>query len=174
MDVSRTPVREALRALESEGFVEIRPHHGAYVSTVTQEDVQEIYEVRGLIEPETVRQVTPVIPNAVLDQLEESLENVREQSDLVESVNAFHKVRVESVENELLKEVSYVVNGHAVRVRRFSQIHLRLLDEKSHREYLAIVRAMRERDAARAAQLMALHLEKSGQRMTELSSAFEV
>jgi DNA-binding GntR family transcriptional regulator len=102
------------------------------------------------------------------------LENVQEQPDLVESVNAFHDVRVESVENELLREVSYVVNGHAVRVRRFAQIHLRLLDEKSREEYLAIVRAMRERDAARAAELMALHLEKSGQRKKELSSVFEV
>jgi DNA-binding GntR family transcriptional regulator len=73
MEVIRTPVREALRGLESEGFVEIRPHHGAYVATVAPEDVQEIYEVRALIEPETVRQVTPAIPDAVLDQLEESL-----------------------------------------------------------------------------------------------------
>jgi DNA-binding GntR family transcriptional regulator len=170
LDVSRTPVREALVVLESEGFVEIRPHHGAYVSTVTAQDVQEIYEVRALIEPEMVRHVTPVIPDEVLEQLEKSLEEVEEQSDYVKSVIAFHDMVAGFVENGLLREIVDAINQRAIRVRRFAQLHLQLHDVESHAEHCAIIRAMQQRDADGAAELMALHIENSARRMQKLAS----
>ena len=78
LGVSRTPVREALKALEAEGFVEIRSHYGAFIAQVSDEDVQNIYEVRKLLESEVARQVATQIPDTVLDQLKEALqENIQ-------------------------------------------------------------------------------------------------
>jgi DNA-binding GntR family transcriptional regulator len=171
--VSGTPIREALKALESEGFVEILPHQGAYVTTLTPQDVQEIYEVRALIEPEVVRQVTPVIPDEVLEKVEKSLEEVEEQADYVKSVIAFHDTVAGFVENMLLREIVDAVDRRAIRVRRYAQLRLRLHDTESHAEHCAVVRAMRQRDADRAAELMMIHIENSAQRMRELSSAVE-
>ena len=50
MGVSRTPVREALRQLELEGLVSIIPNKGAYVTSITEKDVEDIYTIRSLLE----------------------------------------------------------------------------------------------------------------------------
>ena len=50
LGVSRTPVREALRQLELEGLVTIIPNKGAYVTGITEKDVQDIYQIRSMLE----------------------------------------------------------------------------------------------------------------------------
>lgn len=50
LDVSRGPIRQALARLEQEGHVEIRRHRGAFVSTLTKTDVEEVHTLRGAIE----------------------------------------------------------------------------------------------------------------------------
>jgi DNA-binding GntR family transcriptional regulator len=49
MGVSHTPVREAIRQLEAEGFVEIIPNRGAIVTGLTEEDAREIFSIRALL-----------------------------------------------------------------------------------------------------------------------------
>jgi DNA-binding GntR family transcriptional regulator len=53
--VSRITVREALRKLHEEGLVELIPHRGAFVKTLTPQLVKEIYTLRALLEPHAVR-----------------------------------------------------------------------------------------------------------------------
>ncbi|HET8790120.1 MAG TPA: GntR family transcriptional regulator [Modicisalibacter sp.] len=53
--VSRTPVREALRELVSEGWLEAIPHHGARVMAWTEKDAHEVFEIRLVLEPMAVR-----------------------------------------------------------------------------------------------------------------------
>src|SRR4030067_1886998 len=48
--ISRTPIREAFRQLESEGFIPITPRKGAVVSPITDKDVSEFYEIKSLLE----------------------------------------------------------------------------------------------------------------------------
>ncbi len=55
LGVSRTPLREALRRLASEGFVELQPHRGAVVSGVSEEDMRASFEARFVIEPPAAR-----------------------------------------------------------------------------------------------------------------------
>jgi DNA-binding GntR family transcriptional regulator len=55
LNVSRTPIRESLKAVESEGLIEIRPHRGAFVTRVTREDIANVYKVRMLLEPAAAR-----------------------------------------------------------------------------------------------------------------------
>ena len=171
LEVSRTPIREALRALESEGFVDIVPHRGAYVATVTQRDIQEIYQVRALLEAEMVRQVTPVIPDAVLRELGRILEEPGNAVDHVESDIALHAAIAELGQNTVLKEVLEGLERRIIRIRRFAQLQPGYHLLESQREHQAILRAMRSRDAERAAELMALHLENSAKRIQELSQA---
>ncbi|MBM4467868.1 MAG: GntR family transcriptional regulator, partial [Chloroflexi bacterium] len=87
--VSRTPVREALKRLESEGFIEVRPHHGAFIAEVSPQDIREVYEIRRLLEAEIVRQVTPSIPESVLNELDRSLTETQAQIDAGDTTKHF-------------------------------------------------------------------------------------
>ncbi|MCP4543999.1 MAG: GntR family transcriptional regulator [Chloroflexi bacterium] len=172
-EVSRTPVREAVRVLESEGFVQVRPHRGAFIATISQDDIQEIYEVRKLIEAEIVRQVTLLIPDSVLDELEESLDENRVQLESDDKVGHvandifFHDTIVQFVENKLLGEILASLTNRTVRVRRFAQLQPGFHLVESLEEHRAVFRAMRRRDAKAAAEAMCVHLENSSLRIQE-------
>ena len=51
--IGRTPVREALLALKEEGLIEIRPRKGTFASPITEQQINEIYQIRSLLEPVT-------------------------------------------------------------------------------------------------------------------------
>lgn len=59
MNVSRAPIREALRQLEEEGLVESIPYRGAFVSRVTRRDIIELYSLRGALESLAARLAIP-------------------------------------------------------------------------------------------------------------------
>ncbi|WP_227369228.1 GntR family transcriptional regulator [Halomonas sp. M20] len=71
LEVSRTPVREALRELISEGWLEAIPHHGARVSAWTEQDAQEVFEIRLLLEPLAVNKAAQHIQAFQLDRLQQ-------------------------------------------------------------------------------------------------------
>jgi DNA-binding GntR family transcriptional regulator len=72
--VSRMPVRQALRVLESEGLVELRPHRGAVVVALRPEDVTKIFEVRALLEARAAVLAAPNIRDDDLARLRGFLE----------------------------------------------------------------------------------------------------
>ena len=67
---SRIPVREALRALEYEGLVTSEPHRGFTVTTLDADDVEEVYDLRILLESEAVRLALPLLTDDDLEELE--------------------------------------------------------------------------------------------------------
>ena len=173
--VSRTPVREALRRLESEGFIEVRPHYGAFIPEISPQDIQQVYEIRMLLEPEVVRQVTQLVPESVLDELEECLTeaearfNAGDVTKQFESDVYFHETIANFVENKLLKEVLDGLTNRVSMVRRFALSKPGPHLVESFKEHRAILQAMRQRDPEKAAELMTLHLENSAVRIQELS-----
>jgi DNA-binding GntR family transcriptional regulator len=179
LQVSRTPVREALKGLEFEGFVEIRPHYGAFIPIVTPRDVREVYEVRALLESEVVRQVTPLITEDELDELDRSQAESQAELDVgnvtkhFESDNHFHQTLLDLVENQLIKEILDGLTNRISMVRRLAQSRPGVHLPESLSEHRAIIQAIRRRDADRAAELMALHLQTSSRRIQELARALE-
>src|SRR4051812_530007 len=59
LGVSRIPVREALRQLEAEGLVTFNPHRGAVVSSLSLEEIDELFELRAKIESDLLRRAVP-------------------------------------------------------------------------------------------------------------------
>jgi len=174
-EVSRTPIREALRILESEGFIEVRPHRGAFIATVSQQDIHEIYDVRKLLEAEMVRQVTPLISDSVLDELEKSLDENQAALDSdnktshVESDIFFHETILKFVENKLLKEILDSLNNRIIRIRSFAQLQPGFHLVESLEEHRAIFKAMQQRDSEAAAKAMRVHLENSSLRIQQFA-----
>lgn len=59
MGTSRIPVREALSRLESEGLVQSYPHRGYVVTGLSRDDIQELFDLRGMLEPELIQYAIP-------------------------------------------------------------------------------------------------------------------
>ncbi|MBZ5200120.1 GntR family transcriptional regulator [Planomicrobium chinense] len=70
LGVSRMPLREALRQLEVEGLVRIEPRRGAVVTPVSTEDIEEIYQLRALLEGEAVVKSLPFLDEEDIQELE--------------------------------------------------------------------------------------------------------
>ena len=78
---SRTPVREALRRLEVEGLVEILPHRGARVPGWTSDDLEEIYDLRMLLEGAAARRAADRIESKDTDRLAELCDLIEEAAE---------------------------------------------------------------------------------------------
>lgn len=78
LEVSRMPIREALTQLQLEGLVEIVPNKGAIVTPITNEDIEEIYHLRALLEGLAVEKSLPFITDEDKVHLEETLIKMEE------------------------------------------------------------------------------------------------
>jgi len=93
LDVSTTPVREALRDLAAEGLIRLDAHRGGVVQELSLSELREIYELRVLLEPEALRRAWPHVTNEIVDEvaeLHERMNKTQSPSDWVELNSSFH------------------------------------------------------------------------------------
>jgi DNA-binding GntR family transcriptional regulator len=106
LKVSRGPVREALRRLVQEGLVRIVPGGGTFVSTITEDDIIEIYGLRAALEGYAARAAT--IQRVELADLEKALERMRislnamDLSTIIEADVVFHRSLIALAKNRRL------------------------------------------------------------------------
>jgi DNA-binding GntR family transcriptional regulator len=167
MGVSRTPVREAIRKLELEGFVVMVPRKGAYVAGISVKDIVDIFEVRAALEGLAAGLSAERITDEEMDQLERSIHkiNVSAEEDLkmvVEGDTAFHALIYKSSRNQRLEQI--IINLHE-QINRFRMTSLsqpgRLkiaLDE-----HTKIVEAISDRNVEQAQKLATEHIENAEQ-----------
>jgi DNA-binding GntR family transcriptional regulator len=67
---SRIPVREALNSLQAEGLVQIEPNRGAYVTTLSADELREIFDLRVMLETEALRRAVPLHSERTLRRVE--------------------------------------------------------------------------------------------------------
>src|SRR5512142_244050 len=68
--ISRTPIREAFRQLESEGYLTVIPRRGAVVSEFSQKDVEDFYAIKSILEGYAARQACIKLTDRELDKLQ--------------------------------------------------------------------------------------------------------
>ncbi|MBB4930451.1 DNA-binding GntR family transcriptional regulator [Lipingzhangella halophila] len=163
---SRTPVREALRRLEMEGLVEVLPHRGARVVEWAAEDLDEIYNLRMLLEGFAVARAATRITSKDLDRMEElcglmeeaAAPGPRQDLDRVTELNAeFHGLaRSAAASKRLVTMLNSVVQLPLV-VRTFHRYSPEDLMRSGahHRELVA---ALRAGDAMWAESVMRSHV----------------
>ena len=91
LGVSSVPVREALRILEGAGQVRNRPHKGYLVTELKIEDLQEIHQVRQVLEAEAVRQALPRLQAEHIEAMREALQEMNSVEDDVIGMKAANR-----------------------------------------------------------------------------------
>ena len=81
LQISRAPIREALRELEKAGLIVTRPHKGTYVASFNDEDVEEIYSLRATLELMAIRRAVERATKADIESLENEIEEMQRYSD---------------------------------------------------------------------------------------------
>jgi DNA-binding GntR family transcriptional regulator len=165
LDVSRGPVREALRLLEREGLVHVAWHRGATVTTLSARDVAELDSLRGVLEELAVREVGTHATDddfAAIDRAADAMRRALDPHEMVQCDIVFHDAVFAAAHHQRLIEAW---EG----IRR--QVHLFLLTRigRSTEDYLdgipaehrELAAALRTRDAAFAIALFAAHRRKA-------------
>jgi DNA-binding GntR family transcriptional regulator len=173
LGVSRVPVREALRELESTGLVVARKHAGVFVREPTADEVHDLYEIRGLLDGFAGRRAARLeepARTALADLLDASIAAMNAAFDAHDVQRyyrenlAFHWAIVEAAGNHALAATyrTVVQKLHLSRLKNLSQdMGMRA----SIAEHTRIARALRKGDIARCEDLMARHVSDAYDRL---------
>jgi DNA-binding GntR family transcriptional regulator len=178
LGVSRVPVREALRELESSGLVEARKHSGVFVRKLGADEVRGLYELRALLDGFAGRRAAG-LPAPQRERLADALDASvarMEQAAQANDVSTyysenlrFHWLMVEAAGNAALVETyrNIIQKLHLSRLTNLSHGLGMLASVADHR---AIAAAQRAGDAERCEQLVARHVERAHQRLATQQS----
>ena len=164
--VSRTPVREALRRLDAEGLVEFTPNLGAVVTTWTEEDSDEIFDLRAMLESYGARRATirasdeQIVELRRLAELQyrESVERGPGHLDRIADLNSqFHRRMQEAATSARLGRALAALIEAPLMMRTFQKYTPEDL-QRSAAHHLEIVRALEARDPDWAASVMLSHI----------------
>jgi DNA-binding GntR family transcriptional regulator len=167
LDLSPTPIKEALAALEREGLVVAIPHRGYHVPQITPHDVEELYALREVLEGLAAARAAMHVNDRLAAQLDRLLERQRicvRDGDVHRYGDldlAFHRVLREASGNARLARVAESFNGQIrLLISTSAQLPGRL--SSSLQEHVAIVRSVKlgDQDAAEAA--MRHHVRQAG------------
>ncbi len=169
--VSATPVREALVRLEADGLVNLIPNKGAMVTDIKEEDIRNTWEMRQLLEPYAAGRSATLIPGSEILELEEKILSLRDEpfdnERYVECDARLHEILFIHLANTALVDMIQRVHQRSIRIRYFPEgsgaLHERTVHEVIQ-EHLAILAAIRTRDAARISELVLEHLKNGEKR----------
>ena len=168
-NVSRTPVREALRQLESEGLVENILNRGSFVVGLSRQDFEDMFELRKIYEIQAVKWAIERITEEEMDALDETFEfmefyTLRNDIDKMLTINeGFHQIIYEASHNRMLQQLLSSYQTYLKYLRK---------DEEYPDDYLATVleehrqifKAFIERDVEAGAEAMERHIGNSRNR----------
>ncbi len=163
LGVSKTPLREAFARLEQEGLVETTSFKGAVVTGYSERDLNEIYELRTLLEGAAARAAAEHATSETLDALRDVVERSRERRDagdvvgLAELLGRFDLIIYAQVTNERIGALIDNLRAHLTRIGKLTEsIPGRV--EASVEEHAAIVEAIGARDPNETERLMRVHI----------------
>jgi len=168
LGISRTVVREALQHLQAEGLIRIIPHKGPVVTTLSAEEVRELYVVRGALEALAGEGFARHASDAQVARLREALEFLRRPEasasteTLLSAKNAFYAILLEGCGNRVIGQLLTQLNNRVTLLRRVSLGTAGRLPQ-TIAELEAVVAAIEARDPERARALCARHVENAAE-----------
>jgi len=171
MGVSRTPVREAIRKLELEGFVVMIPRKGAYVASISFKDIADVFEIRAALESLACGLAAERITEEEIEELERTLVQVNNVehdniNGLVEQDTDFHDIIYKASRNTRLIQI---INNLREQIQRFRTASLAIPGRMKVAidEHKKMVEAISERNIKLAQDLALEHIENAENSMLE-------
>jgi DNA-binding GntR family transcriptional regulator len=166
LDVSIVPVREALKLLEGEGFVQIIPRRGAFVTETSPDDMQELYDARAIIEGEAAYHAAPRLTDEHIARLEglygcmdAALKN-RDSAEFKRNNRAFHFTIYDAAGNNHLSSIIAGLWDLAERYR-FRHLMFEAQAASLQAEHRAMLAACRSHDAEGLRSALVEHLQQT-------------
>jgi len=161
--ISRTPLREALKVLASEGLVELLPHRGARVARLSEQDVRDMFQVMGALEALAGQLACELLTEIELAEItalhyQMLVHHKRgELPDYFRLNQAIHEAILEAARNPVLK-ATYLSLAGRIRRARYQANMSPARWQQAVDEHEAILRALAARDGATLAHLLHRHL----------------
>lgn len=161
--VSRTPMRDALKLLEAEGLIELRPHIGAVVTQPDLPDLEEKMQVLSALESTAAQLVAARRPAKVITELRrlhEAMMAAAEKNQLARYYQLnddFHRTIVEGSGNKTLADIHENIMWHVFRARHMANEH-ETFDADTAKHHEAIVQALADGRVEDAGRAMTSHL----------------
>ena len=170
--ISRTPIREAFRQLESEGFITFTPRKGAIVSPITDKDVIEFYAIKGLLEGYAAKMACCKISDKEIRRMEDlnsQMTKCAERNDVKNFFkldNQLHDVFLKICGNDKLYNLIHVLVQQFERFRRTS-LSLSGRMWSSVKQHNEIIEAFKKRDVDLVERLVKANAEKGGEQLAQ-------
>lgn len=171
LGMSRTPVREAIRILASEGLVDVRNGVGIFVRHILSKEIYDIFEIRALLECSAARSALRHISDAEIRQLKAQWRSLRErfesgqqlsEEEISRCNDELHSLLIERCENDVLKKIIHDIHLQVVRLQNISVSALGDAGETIN-QHLEIIDCMERGDADQLVQHLKQHIERSVQ-----------
>jgi DNA-binding GntR family transcriptional regulator len=174
MQISRFPIREALRYLEKEGLVENLPFKGTYVAMFTEKDMEEVFSLRGAIEALALQIMTNRIDDkklATLTMIIRDMETSAHDGDNTKVVShdlRFHRTICEMTDHRKLFSFWETLEHH---IYMFLTIEKEVYNppERYVKTHYSILEALKKKDSELAIARLRIHLEDA---MTQIRNGF--
>ena len=175
LGVSRTPFREAIRILASEGLLRIEPRRGCYVTELTEKDLDEIFPLMAMLEGRCAFEASSKASDQELNALEilhKKLKVYAKDKDIDRYYATNREIHVaiqHLAGNEWLTQMVHDLR-RILNLSRHRSLHHRGRIEESCKEHMAVFEALKARDAKRAEILMKDHIQNQREALRQPNS----
>lgn len=170
--ISRTPIREAFRQLETEGFLTFIPRKGAVVTHITAKDVSEFYSIKSLLEGYAARLASKKFVERDIKRLQtlnQHMERCAQKDDVkgfFKLDNQFHEVFLSACGNDKLSNLAHQI------MQQFERFRVTALSvpgrmKTSIKQHMEIIAAFEAHNEARVEQLVRENAEMSAEILVE-------
>jgi DNA-binding GntR family transcriptional regulator len=163
MNVSRTPVREALHKLALEGFLYSIPRAGYIVEETSETDIKDLFTTRTAIEQIAVKWAIEMITDEEIQRLELNLQKTDEvintgATETMMDLDAeFHQIIYRAARSKTLYKINQTLSDHTLRFR-VACIHVPELAQRAKQGHMKIFQAIQARDTTAAEKMVEEHL----------------
>lgn len=168
-NVSRTPVREAFKQLELEGLIENIPNRGAFVLGFTEQDIEDIYELRKAYEIIAIRWAIERITEDEMHELQEAYDlmefyTIKKEAERMLSINTrFHEIIYKSTHSRFLEQI---LRSYQFYIKKTREVALQDEGKMNNviSEHKIILEAFKEKNIESGTKAIIMHLDNSRER----------